>query len=300
MKRRNLLRLLGSGSAFAFSANALPSKLWGNSIEKDKYSPYSPLNGRIKQSVCSWTYGFLSLTDLCDLVHSIGITAIYLVAPKDFNILHEKNVHCSMCYSTGKISLTNGWNNPANHQQLIQQFKESIPLVAKAGFQNIICFSGNREGLDDETGLKNCITGLKEVLSLAEKNGVTIQMELFNSKVDHPDYMADNSAWGVALCKALDSPNFKLLYDIYHMQINEGDIIHTIRDHHQWFGHYHTAGVPGRNEIDETQELFYPAIMKTIFETGFTGFVAQEFIPSGETNENKIEALRKAIQICDI
>ena len=151
--------------------------------------------------------------------------------------------------------------------------------------------------MDDETGLQNCVKGLQQILPLAEKLGVVIQMELFNSKVDHPDYMCDNSAWGIELCKRLDSPNFKLLYDIYHMQISEGDIIRTITDHHQYFGHYHTAGVPGRNEIDDTQELFYPAIMKAIVETGYEGVVAQEFIPK---NENPLKSLKNSILICDI
>ena len=151
--------------------------------------------------------------------------------------------------------------------------------------------------MDNETGLQNAVEGLQKILPLAEKRGVVIQMELFNSKVDHPDYMCDNSAWGIELCKRLDSPNFKLLYDIYHMQISEGDIIRTIRENHQYFGHYHTAGVPGRHEINETQELFYPAIMKAIVETGYKGFVAQEFIP---TNNEPIAALKKAISICDI
>ena len=151
--------------------------------------------------------------------------------------------------------------------------------------------------MDDETGLKNSVEGLQKILGKAEKRGVVIQMELFNSKINHPDYMCDNTSWGIELCKRLDSPNFKLLYDIYHMQISEGDIIRTIQDHHPYFGHYHTAGVPGRNEIDETQELFYPAIMKAIVATGFKGHVAQEFIP---TAKNPIESLRRPITICDV
>ena len=151
--------------------------------------------------------------------------------------------------------------------------------------------------MDDETGMNNCVTGLKKIIALAEKKGVVIQMELFNSRVDHKDYMADKSDWGVALCKRIDSPNFKLLYDIYHMQINEGDIIRTIQKNHEYFGHYHTAGVPGRHEIDESQELFYPAIMKAILATGFKGYVAQEFIP---VSKEKIVSLRKAVKLCDV
>jgi hydroxypyruvate isomerase len=154
--------------------------------------------------------------------------------------------------------------------------------------------------MDDETGMKNCVEGLKQIIGLAEKKGVVIQMELFNSKVDHKDYMCDKSAWGIDLCKRIGSENFKLLYDIYHMQINEGDVIRTIQDHHQYFGHYHTAGVPGRHEIDETQELFYPAIIKAVLATGFKGYLAQEFIPTGKETEDKIKALKKAVKLCDV
>jgi hydroxypyruvate isomerase len=154
--------------------------------------------------------------------------------------------------------------------------------------------------MDDETGVNNSAEGLKKIIGLAEKNKVIIQMELFNSKVDHKDYMCDKSSWGVDLCKKIGSENFKLLYDIYHMQINEGDVIRTIQDNHQYFGHYHTAGVPGRHEIDETQELYYPAIMKAVAKTGFKGYVAQEFIPTGKTNEEKVKALKYAIRKCDV
>jgi hydroxypyruvate isomerase len=201
-----------------------------------------------------------------------------------------------MC-NGAEISLTEGFNDPQYHSELIENYTKHIKLVAEAGFTNLICFSGNKRGMDDETGLQNCVKGLQQILPLAEKLGVVIQMELFNSKVDHPDYMCDNSAWGIELCKRLDSPNFKLLYDIYHMQISEGDIIRTITDNHQYFGHYHTAGVPGRNEIDDTQELFYPAIMSAIVESGYKGVVAQEFIPK---NENPLESLKNSILICDV
>jgi hydroxypyruvate isomerase len=201
-----------------------------------------------------------------------------------------------MC-NGAEINLVNGWNNKQYHATLIKNYTEHIDLVAKAGYKNLICFSGNRNGMDEETGLKNSVEGLKQIMSLAEQKGVIIQMELFNSKVNHPDYMCDNTRWGIELCKRLGSPNFKLLYDIYHMQISEGDIIRTITDDHQYFGHYHTAGVPGRHEIDNSQELYYPAIMKAIVATGYKGYVAQEFIP---TKEDKIAALKEAITICDV
>jgi len=154
--------------------------------------------------------------------------------------------------------------------------------------------------MDDETGLKNCVEGLQKILPLAEKNGITIQMELLNSKIDHKDYMCDRTPWGVELCKRTGSANFKLLYDIYHMQIDEGDVIRTIKDYHQYIGHYHTAGVPGRHEINETQELYYPAIMKAISDTGFKGYTAQEFIPTGKTTEEKVAALKDAVMRCDV
>jgi len=257
------------------------------------------LKGNIKHSVARWSYGFLSLDELCATVKNIGFSAIDLVGPKEWNILKKHGVDSSMC-NGAEISLTEGWNDKQYHPTLVKNYTEHINLVADAGYKNLICFSGNRKGIDDETGMKNCVEGLKQILSLAEKRGVIIQMELFNSKIDHPDYMCDKSAWGIELCKRIGSSNFKLLYDIYHMQINEGDIIRTINDNHQYFGHYHTAGVPGRHEIDETQELYYPAVMKAITATSFKGYVAQEFIPSGKDNNSKIGALRKAIQICDV
>lgn len=254
------------------------------------------LRNNIRHSVCQWTFGHLSLDELCRLVKEIGFNAIDLIGPEGWPTLQKHGIDSSMC-NGAEISLTEGWNNKTFHGELISNYSEMIPLVAKAGYRNLICFSGNRKGMDDETGLKNCIEGLSKIIGLAEKNNVIIQMELFNSKIDHPDYMCDNSAWGVELCQQLGSESFKLLYDIYHMQINEGDIIRTIRDNHQYFGHYHTAGVPGRHEIDETQELYYPAIIKAILDTGFEGYVAQEFIP---TWEDKNAALAEAIKICDI
>ena len=260
----------------------------------------SKLKGNINHSVCQWTYNFLPLEQLCIEAKKIGIPAIDLIAPKDWPMLQKYGLYSSMCYIAGKVSLTEGWNNKKFHESLIKDFSETIPLMAKAGYKDLICFSGSRNGLDDETGLKNCAEGLKQVLSLAEKNGVTLQMELLNSKIDHKDYQCDRTPWGVELCKRIGSPNFKLLYDIYHMQIDEGDVIRTIRDNHDYIGHYHTAGVPGRHELDEKQELNYPAIMQAILDTGFKGYVAQEFIPTGKTEKEKIAALKKAVIVCDV
>ncbi|MFD2162212.1 hydroxypyruvate isomerase family protein [Paradesertivirga mongoliensis] len=256
----------------------------------------SELKGNINHSVCRWCYSSLSLDELCSVAKEIGIKAIDLVGPKDWPTLKKFSLYSSMC-NGAEINLVDGWNHTENHQTLIKRYSEMIPMVAKAGYKNLICFSGNRRGMDDETGLKNSSEGLKQILAIAEKYHVTIVMELLNSKVNHKDYQCDKTPWGVELVKRLDSENFKLLYDIYHMQIDEGDVIHTIKENHQYIAHYHTAGVPGRHEIDETQELNYPAIMRAIKETGFKGYVAQEFIP---VQEDKIASLRKAVQICDV
>ena len=231
------------------------------------------------------------------MVKDIGFSAIDLVGPKDWPMLQKYGIYSSMCYHGGRTSLTEGFNNKQNHDQLVKDYSDVIPLMVQAGYKNVICFSGNRKGMDDETGLKNCVEGLQRIMPLAEKNGIMIQMELLNSKVNHKDYMCDKTAWGVELAKRLNSPNFKLLYDIYHMQIDEGDVIRTIQDNHQYIGHYHTGGNPGRHEIDDSQELYYPAIMKAILATGYKGYVAQEFIPA---KEDKIASLRQAIQICDV
>ena len=291
--RRNLIKKIAAGSVAA--AVSHPFLALASENMED-----ITLKGNINHSVCQWTYGFMPLEELCVEAKKIGLKAIDLIPPKDWPTLQKYGLVCSMCYIGGKVSLTEGWNNPKFHDQLIRDFSETIPLVEKAGYKNLICFSGNRNGMDDATGLKNCAEGLRKILPLAEKHNVMIQMELLNSKVDHKDYMCDKSPWGVELCKQLNSPNFKLLYDIYHMQIDEGDVIRTIRDNHQYFGHYHTGGVPGRHELNESQELFYPAIMKAIIETGHKGFVAQEFIPTGKTTEEKIAALKDAVKVCDV
>lgn len=293
MKRRLAIKSIATSAA----ALAFTGRLQAESALSAAETP--ALKGNINHSVCRWTYSNLSLEVLCTTVKKTGFAAIDLVGPKEWDILKNNGVDSSMC-NGAEISLVKGWNDKQYHSTLVANYTTHIELVAKAGYKNLICFSGNRNGMDDETGLKNCTEGLKKIMSLAEQKGVIIQMELFNSKVDHKDYMCDKSAWGIELCKRIGSPNFKLLYDIYHMQINEGDVIHTIKDNHQYFGHYHTAGVPGRHEIDETQELFYPAIMRAIVATGYKGYVAQEFIPTGKDDKEKTAALKKAIRICDV
>ncbi|RYY55580.1 MAG: hydroxypyruvate isomerase [Chitinophagaceae bacterium] len=285
--------LAGASPAFAMAGNMHSPN------NEDKDGRYR-LKGNINHSVCRWSAAYLSLEDQCKLMVDMGIKVIDLLKPDEWPVIKKYGLECSMCYIKGEVSLTKGFNDPANHALLVKEYLEAIPLVAEAGYKNLICFSGNRNGMDDKVGLDHCVTGLRQIMPLAEKHGVIIQMELFNSRVDHKDYMADNSDWGVALCKKLGSPNFKLLYDIYHMQVNEGDIIHRIRENHQYFGHYHVAGVPGRHEPDLSQELYYPAVMKAIADTGFKGYVAQEFIFTGKTDAEKTKALRAAVKICDI
>jgi hydroxypyruvate isomerase len=254
------------------------------------------LKGNINHCVCRWTYGHLTLEELCMAAKEIGLKAIDLIGPKEWDILKKHGLDSSMC-NGAEINLVDGWNNTANHATLIKNYTEHIELVSKAGYKNLIFFTGNRRGMGDETGLKNTVDGIKKVIGLAEKKGVVLQLELFNSKVDHKDYMGDKTAWGIEMCKRIGSENCKILYDIYHMQITEGDVIRTIKDNHQYFGHYHTAGVPGRHEINETQELYYPAIMQAILSTGYKGYVAQEFIP---TASDKIAALKDAVMRCDV
>ncbi|MBF4464997.1 hydroxypyruvate isomerase family protein [Flavobacterium sp. LC2016-12] len=254
------------------------------------------LKGKINHSVARWCFSDFDIETLCVEAKKIGITGIDLVGPNDWPILKKHNLVSTMC-NGAELNLVDGFNDQKFHEQLIKNYTEMIPLVAKAGYKNLICFSGNKRGKTDEEGWNNCVLGLQKLIPIAEKHQVTLVMELLNSKIDHKDYQCDKTSWGVELAKRINSENFKLLYDIYHMQIDEGDVIRTIRENHKYIAHYHTGGVPGRNEIDETQELNYSTIMKAIAATGFTGFVGQEFIPK---QKDKIASLKKAIEICDI
>lgn len=292
--RRNALKNLVAGTAALSSTSLLQS--FTSCTETN--APGN-MKGNIRHSVCKWCFGSIPLDEFCVAVKKMGIEAVDLLGPADWPTLKKHGLDSSMC-NGAEINLVNGWNNPRYHQTLIQRYTDMIPQVAKAGYKNLICFSGNREGMDDETGLKNCAEGLKKIMAIAEQNKVTIVMELLNSKIDHKDYQCDKTPWGVELVKRVGSDNFRLLYDIYHMQIDEGDVIRTIRDNHQYIAHYHTAGVPGRNEIGDTQELFYPAIMKAIVATGFKGYVAQEFIPTKKDKPGQLASLDSAVKICDV
>jgi hydroxypyruvate isomerase len=251
------------------------------------------VRGRIKQSVCRWCYGRMPLEQLAAEAARIGYKSIELIGPEEFKVIKPFGLTCAMVRCK---SITDGLNRKENHDWIAEELRNHIEFAAAEGIPNVLCMSGNRRGLSDEEGLENCALGLKRVLGLAEAKKVTICMELLNSKVDHKDYMADRTAWGVALVKKLGSPRFKLLYDIYHMQIMEGDIIRTIRENKEYIGHYHTGGVPGRHEIDDSQELNYPAIVRAILDTGYTGYLGQEYIPT----KDPVAALELGFRICDV
>jgi len=287
--RRTALKTMITGTAILGVSAAMPAQALAGELLA------APLKGNVNHAVCRWCFDGIPLENLCVAAKKMGIKAIDLVGPADWPILKAHGLDSSMC-NGAELNLVDGWNDPKFHPQLIENYTKMIPLVAAAGYKNLICFSGSRRGKDDETGLKNCVEGLKQVLPLAEKHNVVLVMELLNSKINHKDYQCDHTAWGAELAKRLGSENFKLLYDIYHMQIDEGDVINNIKTFHPYISHYHTAGVPGRNEIDETQELYYPAIVKAILATGFKGYIAQEFIPK---NPDKLQSLRNAVKICD-
>jgi hydroxypyruvate isomerase len=252
-----------------------------------------------KHSVCRWPYGKLTVDELSRMAKELGLHSVELLEPEEWPIAARHGLTCAMGYATvpdPRTRLTRGFNRVENHSWLIPAYERAIPLAAHARVPNLICFSGNREGLTDEEGLAACARGLSALMPAAERHGVGICMELLNSKVDHADYQCDRTPWGAALVKKVGSARFKLLYDIYHMQIMEGDVIRTIRDNREYIGHYHTAGVPGRHEIDTSQELYYPAIMRAIADTGFTGYVAQEFIPTRDPRT----ALAEAVRICTV
>ena len=250
-------------------------------------------NGRINQAVSRWCYGKLSLDELCEVCKKMGIKGIDLLGPKDFPTLKKHGLICSMIETHG---LTKGLNRPENHAECLAKIRSAIDAAAEHGFPNVISFPGNRAGMTDEQGIENSVAALKQIVGYAEEKKVTICLEYLNSKVNHKDYMFDNMKWGVEVCKKVGSERIKILYDIYHAQIMEGDIIRTIRTNKDYIGHYHTGGNPGRAEIDDTQELYYPAIMRAVVETGFTGFVAHEFSPK----KDPLQSLADAVRICDV
>jgi hydroxypyruvate isomerase len=252
-------------------------------------------NGRLKQSVSRWPYAKIPLPDFCRAVAEMGLTAVDLLEEAEWAVAREHGLVCSMGYAGGG-SIRDGLNVTANHDAIVANFTRTIPRAAAMQVPNVITFFGNKRGMSDEEAIVNCVAGLNRVKRIAEDQGVTICVELLNSKVDHRDYQGDRTAFGVAIVKAVGSPRVKLLYDIYHMQIMEGDLVRTIQDQHQYIGHYHTGGVPGRHELDETQEVNWPAVCRTIAGTGFQGFVAHEFVPT----RDPLTSLREAVALCDV
>jgi len=289
--RRSALKKIAGTAAVTIAGASLSHRISAaESVLEEK------LKGKVNHSVCRWCYNDIPLEDLCKAANQIGLTSIELTGPDEWPVLKKYGLTSAMPWGAGK-GIVDGFNDPNLHDELIKSYTEVIPKAAAAGLTQIICFSGNRKGLDDEKGIENCAVGLKRLMPIAEKYKVTVAMELLNSKVNHKDYQCDRTPWGAALVDKVGSDRFKLLYDIYHMQIMEGDVIATIQKYQKYISHYHTGGVPGRNEIDETQELNYPAIMKAIVEMGFKGYVAQEFIPK---RPDKIASLKQGVLICDV
>src|SRR5215470_1453942 len=290
LKRRTLLKTVLSG---ATAVAASPSLLVAPFSEQEIHA--TPRTGRIKQSVSRWCYSKIPLEELCKRGAEMGLKAIDLLEMNEWDVPRRYGLICSMGYAGGG-NIPSAMNRVANHEQIEQAFRKNIPLAAKAGVTNVITFSGNRAGMSDDEGAKNTIAGLNRVKKIAEDNGVTICLELLNSKVDHKDYMCDHTAWGVRVMEGVNSPRVKLLYDIYHMQIMEGDLIRTIQQNIQWIGHFHTGGVPGRHELDATQEVHWDAVMRGIAAKNFTGYVAHEFVPT----RDPLTSLREAVDLCDV
>jgi len=292
MKTRLSRRTAIGGVAGSAAALAAARFVWG-AYAAEESAP--ALKGRINHSVCRWCYGRIPLEELCKAAKAMGIKSVELLGPKEWPVVKQFGLTCAMASVPG-AGIPKGFNRVEHHDKLVKIYEEIIPLAAQAGLTNVICFSGNREGLDDEQGAKNCAVGLKRIMKTAEQHKVNVVMELLNSKKDHKDYQCDRTHWGVQVCKMVGSERCKLLYDIYHMQIMEGDLIDTITKNIQYIAHFHTGGVPGRNEIDETQEINYKAVMRAIAGTGYSGFVGQEFIPK----RDPLTSLRQAIEICDV
>jgi hydroxypyruvate isomerase len=285
LSRRSLLKTAGLGMVGAWVVPSI-------AVDRRQEEPVKP-KGNIKQSICRWCYGSIPLEKLAAEAVKIGYKSIELLTIEECKVIKPFGLTSAMIRCK---SIPDGLNRKENHDWIEKELVTHIEFAAEEGMPNVICMSGNRRGMSDEEGLQNCAIGLKRVVGLAEKKKVTICMEGLNSKVDHKDYMYDYTKWGVTLAKKVGSPRFKLLYDIYHMQIMEGDVIRTIKDDKEFIAHFHTGGVPGRNEIDDTQELHYPAIVKAILDTGFTGYIAQEFIPK----RDPIQSLAQGFRICDV
>ncbi len=293
-RRRLLGHLPAVGATLGLSTAALGRSASTSASTQTGTTARVITNGRIRQSVCRWCYMQIPLEELAVAAKEMGLESVEILDPEDFSVLQKHGLACAMVNSH---SIPKGINDPANHEECLEKIRRSIDAASEAGFPNVITFSGNRNGMSDAVGLENSARALGQIVGYAESKNVTICMEALNSKVDHLDYMADNMPWSVALVERVGSDHFKILYDIYHMQIMEGDVIRTIRDFHEFIAHYHTAGNPGRHELDDRQELFYPAIVNAILETGYTGYLGQEFIPTGD---DPLASLAAGVRVCDV
>jgi len=292
--RRSLLKSLAVGTAAAAVPGTLLAQRGGGggAVTADAIEALE-LKGDIRQSVSKWTFGAIPMDEFCKICKRLGMVGIDLVGENEWDIVNSNDMVVTM--GNGPDSIGFGFNRLEHHDRLVEGFTRLIPIAAEKNVPNLICFSGNRRGMSDDEGQANCVVGIKRLMPVAERYGVTIQMELLNSARDHRDYQADKTPWAAEIVNQVGSERFKLLYDIYHMQIMEGDIIETIRRYQNVIGHYHTAGVPGRRDLDDQQEKYYPAIMRAILETGYEGFVAHEFLP-----KNGIQSLREAVILCDV
>jgi hydroxypyruvate isomerase len=259
----------------------------------------APTAGRLKQSVCRWPYNKVPLAEFCRRAKQLGLAAIDLLQADEWSAAHDAGLEVSLGYPSRRDRfIETGFNDRANHALLIKELEIALPLAARARVPNVIAMFGNRNAqLDEPAAIANCVAGLSKIAPLAAELGVTICVELLNSKVDHAGYQGDHTAFGVAVMQGVNSPHVKLLYDIYHMQIMEGDVIHTIRDGIRWIGHFHTGGVPGRHEINESQELNYHAIATAIAGLNYHGYVAHEFVP---TRSDVFSSLAEAFRICTV
>jgi len=297
--RRTLIKTAISGTAAA-SVPSLATAIISNGLNarpdaEPQELKVTPRKGRIKQSASRWCYQKIELDELCKRGAEMGLKAMDLLGVEEWEVPRRYGLICSMGYAGGG-DIPHAMNRVENHAKIEEAFRKNIPIAAKMGVPNVITFSGNRMGMSDDEGAKNCVIGLNKVKKIAEDNGVTICLELLNSKVDHKDYMCDHTAWGVRVVSEVNSPRVKLLYDIYHMQIMEGDLIRTIQQNIQWLGHFHTGGVPGRHELDNTQEVHWDAVMRGIASTNYAGYVAHEFVPT----RDPLTSLREAVDLCDV
>lgn len=301
--RRSAIKALGTmAAAGTISASALA----GESVLNEN----TGLKNNIKHSVCRWCYGSIDFEDLCKGAVGMGLKSIELTGPKEWPIQKQYGLDCAIGWGdwpeveiNGKKRGTNlSWffADPATHDVLVPWYEELIPQAAEHGVKNLICFSGNRNGMNDYVGMQNCAKAIRKLIPTLEKHGVVLTMELLSSRDSHRDYMCDHIDWGVSLCEMVNSEHFKLLYDIFHMQSMHGDHIRNIRRYGKYISHYHTGGMPGRKEIDNTQEIYYPAVIQALIDSGYTGYLGQEFIPTPKDKAGMLASLERCVKICDV